>query len=159
MVPDRENGGLVVEGLHLLREESANSTEKQAANPEGVLAFTALHHSGNLPSLVPLHIHTPEHGKTTQLRVVRVTGHRCHRVRGWPRSGGGGAAARPVPTERNRSGLMEVTEHGLVLKQQRGCESVSTCMCVQDFSYLEVAKLDCVTLKKVQWACSAQVKW
>lgn len=72
MVTDREDGGLVVEGIHLLWEEPANGAEQQAADTEGVLPLAPLHDSGDLPRLVPLHEDSPKYGKATQLRVIRV---------------------------------------------------------------------------------------
>lgn len=78
VVTHREDGGLVVEGAHLMWEESTDSTEQQAAHPEGVLPLAALHHSGNLTRLVTLHEHPPKDGEAPQLRVVRVAErHRC----------------------------------------------------------------------------------
>lgn len=120
MVASREDGSLVVEGAHLLWEEPANSTEQQAADPEGVLPLTTLHHGSNLPRLIPLHKHSPKHCEATQLRVVRVGRH--HRVKDGARSGGGGAAAGPVPAERNGPGFVQVAEHGLILEDRGGGE-------------------------------------
>lgn len=115
MVTNREDGGLVVEVVYLMWEEAADGLEQQAADPECVLPLAALHHGRDLTRLVPLHVHPPKHGEAPQLRIVWVRERHGHRVRCWPRCGGGGAAGGPVPTERNRPGLVEVTEHRLIL--------------------------------------------
>lgn len=121
MVTDGEDGGLVVEGVHLLGEEPTNGAEQQAADPEGVLPLAALNQSSNLACFVPLHEHPPKHGEAAQLRVVRVGRHHGCRVRSRPRGGGGGAAGGPVPAERNHPGLVEVAEHRLVLEDRGVC--------------------------------------
>lgn len=90
METDREDGRLVVKGLHLLWEEPPDGVEQQAAHPEGVSPLATLHHGSDLPRLVPLHKHPAEHGETTQLAVIGVA-HR-HRVKGRTRGGGGGVA-------------------------------------------------------------------
>lgn len=117
MVTHREDGGLIMEGGHLVWEEPAYSAEQQAAHAKGVLPLAALHDGGDLPCLVPLHKHTAKHGEAAQLRVVRVRQH--HGVRDDPRRGGGGAAGRPVSTERNHPGLVEWAQHGLVLREKK----------------------------------------
>lgn len=114
VVTDRKDGSLVVERVHLVREEPADGAKQQAANPESVLPLTSLHHGGNLPRLIPLHKHPTEHGEAPELRVVWVC-HHCG-VGGLSWGGGGGAAGGPVPTKRNRPGLMEVAEHCLILE-------------------------------------------
>lgn len=125
VVTDGEDGVLVVEGVHLVWEEPADGAEQQAAHPEGVLPLAALHHGGDLPRLVPLHEHPPEHSEATQLRVVRVTGRHRRQVRGRHQGGGGGAAGGLVPAERNHPGLMEVAQHGLILEERAERVSVT----------------------------------
>ncbi len=63
LVTNGKDGNLVVEGVHLLWEEPADSAEQQATNPEGVLSLTTLHHGGDLTRLIPLHKHSPKHSK------------------------------------------------------------------------------------------------
>lgn len=67
MIIDGEDCSLVMEGVHLVGEEPADRAEQQAADPECVLPLAALHHSSDLPRLVPLHKHSPKHSEAPQL--------------------------------------------------------------------------------------------
>lgn len=70
LVSHGEQGFGGVEGLHLLWQQLAHSMENEASHTEGVVALPALDDAGDLPHLVALHVHPPEHCEVTQLLLM-----------------------------------------------------------------------------------------